>query len=261
MPETLNVDLPRPTAGIATRDPGSIAVVERSIDPDAEIAAVVRRKLRNAGVFTIALLGGPGCGKTTLVEATLRRLSAGTGGSAPRVGVIVGDAATRRDADRLARACRHVVQIDTGGKPSLRAGHALAAVDELDLSQLDALFIENVGNLACPPGLDLGQDVTVGLFSTAGGADQPAKHPSVVHAADVLLLTKTDLLPHVVFDLGGFHADVRGLRPDLQVIELSVLRDRGVGEWIEWVAARVVHKKTVNGNAAATGIAPEWFVG
>src|SRR5512134_720203 len=131
-----------------------VSVVENVLKANDEVAAMNRRALHSAGVFSIDLMGAPGCGKTALVETTLRRLEGRL-----RTAVIVGDLTTQRDADRMARYCPQVVQINTGKGCHLEAHHVRQALDRLDLRGVDLLVIENVGNLICPVGFDLGQDL------------------------------------------------------------------------------------------------------
>jgi hydrogenase nickel incorporation protein HypB len=207
----------------------TIAVIENVLKLNDEIAQLNRDRLRAAGVFAIDVIGAPGCGKTALIERTIEQLRPQL-----RVGVIVGDLATQRDADRLARHTDHVVQINTGKGCHLEANHVRNALARLDLSQLDVLFIENVGNLICPVGFDLGQDVKVGVFSVCGGDDKAAKHPYIVSEASLLVLNKTDLLPHIPFDLPLFRRDVQRLNANVPLIELSAKRGDGMDPWLTW---------------------------
>lgn len=211
-----------------------IQVVENVLKLNDELAALNRQNLHAAGVVSIDVMGAPGCGKTALIEATIPLL-------APiRVGVIVGDLATQRDAQRLARATSQVVQINTGKTCHLEAHHVRQAIGRLDLRQLDLLFIENVGNLICPVGFDLGQDVKVGVFAVTDGDDKAAKHPYIVTESQVLILTKIDLIPHVPFDLDLFRADVKRLNPDVTLLELSSTSGQGMQAWVEWVKSRMI---------------------
>ncbi len=207
-----------------------VQVVENVLKLNDEMAALNRRRLRQAGVFTLDLMGAPGCGKTALIEATLQRLPLSM-----RVGVIVGDLTTQRDADRMARFTKHVVQINTGKGCHLEAHHVMQAMSRMDIEHLDLLFIENVGNLICPVGFDLGQDMKVGMFCTTGGDDKAAKHPYVVCESSLLLLNKTDLLPHVPFNLALFHEDIHRLNPGVELIELSAITGDGMDSWIDWL--------------------------
>lgn len=209
-----------------------VPIVENVLKANDELAALNRRELRASGVLTIDLIGAPGCGKTSLLEASLPRMLP------LRVGVIAGDLATRRDADRLAPAAAQVVQINTGRGCHLEANHVHEAMQRMRLDQLDVLVIENVGNLVCPVGFDLGQDAKVGVFSAAGGDDKAAKHPHLVCAADLLLLTMIDLLPHVRFNERRFLDDVRQLNPKVPVLRVSTETGQGLSAWTDWLNAR-----------------------
>jgi len=207
-----------------------IPLVERVLEANDEIAATVRADLRRRGIFTIDLIGAPGSGKTALLEATLRAVA-----GRRRPAVLVGDLATRRDGDRLARWCDRVVQISTGEGCHLEAGQVRDALAGLDLDGVDLLFIENVGNLICPVGFDLGQNAKVGLFSLTEGDDKAAKHPYLVTAADLILLNKIDLAPHLTFNRPGFEADVRLLNPAVPIIGVSSTTGEGFDAWLEWL--------------------------
>ena len=207
-----------------------IPLVERVLEANDEIAATVRADLRRRGIFTIDLIGAPGSGKTALLEATLRAIA-----GRRRPAVLVGDLATRRDGDRLARWCDRVVQISTGEGCHLEAGQVRDALAGLDLYGVDLLFIENVGNLICPVGFDLGENAKVGLFSLTEGDDKAAKHPYLVTAADLILLNKIDLAPHLTFNRPGFEADVRLLNPAVPIIGVSSTTGEGFDAWLEWL--------------------------
>ena len=209
-------------------------MVGRVLEANDDVAAMTRGDLARRGVFAIDLIGAPGSGKTALLEATLQQLAER---SAPRrrPAVLVGDLATRRDGDRLARWCERVVQISTGEGCHLEAGQVRDALGELDLEGVDLLFIENVGNLICPVGFDLGQTAKVGLFSLTEGDDKAAKHPYLVTAADLILLNKVDLAPYLKFDRAGFEADVRLLNPTVPILEVSATTGAGMDAWFEWI--------------------------
>ena len=215
-----------------------VAVIENVLKLNDEIAQLNRERLRAAGVFTVDVIGAPGCGKTALIERTIDMLKPKL-----RVGVIVGDLATQRDADRLARHTDHVVQINTGKGCHLEANHVRRALERLDLSQLDLLFIENVGNLICPVGFDLGQDAKIGIFGVCGGDDKAAKHPYIVSEASLLLLSKTDLLPLIPFDLALFRQDIRRLNADVPLVELSARTGEGMERWIDWLKSAAPHTR------------------
>jgi hydrogenase nickel incorporation protein HypB len=204
------------------------------------IAGLNRDALREAGVLAVGVFGGPGCGKTSLISATIARLTPGV-----HVGVIACDAGTHRDADRIAREGRQVVQVNTGlGANVVEASHVQDALRCLDLGSLDLLLIENVGTLALPGIPDVGQDASVTVFSVAAGDDKADKHPELVSGADLVILNKTDLLASVPFDIGAFRADVGRIKPGIELIELSAIRGDGLAKWVAWLRGQVVVDET-----------------
>lgn len=209
-----------------------VPIVENVLKLNDEIAAMNRRDLSAAGVFTLNLIGSPGCGKTALLEATLAAMH-----EELAIGVMVGDLATSRDGDRLAVYTDHVVQINTGRSCHLEAHQVRSAMGKLPVEKLDIMVIENVGNLICPVGFDLGQNVKVGMFSVSEGDDKPAKHPHLVAAAELIVLNKIDLLPHVHFDRDVFARDVRRINAEAQLIEISV-QNRQIDPWLSWLRAK-----------------------
>lgn len=210
-----------------------VHVIENVLKANDEVAQMNRADLRAAGVFSVDLLGGPGCGKTSLVEATCAALRGRV-----NIAVIVGDLTTQRDADRIAQMCPQVIQVNTGKGCHLEAHHVRQALTRLDLAGVNLLIIENVGNLVCPVGFDLGQDVKVSMFCTTEGADKPAKYPYAVLVADAIILNKVDLLAHVPFDRGQFYSDVRRLHANVPVLECSAFL-RQIDPWVEWVGSRL----------------------
>jgi hydrogenase nickel incorporation protein HypB len=213
--------------------------VARNILEDNDAAAAANReRFRRAGVHVLNLMSGPGAGKTTLLEATLHRLRGRV-----HAGIVVGDLQTSRDADRLARHGAPVRQINTGGACHLDARMLVPALDDMDLSALDLLIIENVGNLVCPAEFDLGEHDKAMLLSVTEGDDKPAKYPLMFAESRLLILSKSDLLPHVPFDPDAAVADARALNPDLEVLKLSAHSGEGMDEWIEWLVGRVTRAR------------------
>ncbi len=194
----------------------------------------IRDALRDAGVFTISVIGGTGCGKTTLIEATIEKLMPEV-----HVGVVACDPITRRDADPMARHTHRLVQVHTGQAHHPDALHIYRAIGSLDLEWIDLLFVENTGSLTGPAKHDVGQDMTVAVFSVAAGDDKADKQPELVRSADIILINKVDLLGCVPFDIAAFRADVRRLNPKAEVIEMSGLHAHGVDRWLEWLKKRV----------------------
>jgi hydrogenase nickel incorporation protein HypB len=207
-----------------------VPIAERVLEINDDIATQNRARFADRGIFAVDIIGAPGSGKTAILEATLRALA-----GRRKPAVLVGDLTTRRDGDRLARYCDQVVQISTGQGCHLEAGQIRDALAQLDLAAVDILFIENVGNLICPVGFDLGQAAKVGIFSTTEGDDKPGKHPYLVNEAELLLLNKIDLMPYVSFDRSSFEADVRLLNPAVPIVGLSATTGEGIDEWLAWL--------------------------
>lgn len=201
-------------------------------------AAELRSLFAGSGVFVLNILGSPGAGKTTLLEASLPRLAAHY-----RIAVIEGDLYTARDAERLAQNGVDVVQINTEGGCHLDAPMIGGAVRELPLEQLDLLIIENVGNLVCPAGFDLGEDARAVVLSVTEGDDKPDKYPQIFAEADVIVLNKLDLLPYVRFDLRSVQNVLGSLNPAALVLPLSAVNGSGLDRWLDWVKQLAEKKK------------------
>jgi hydrogenase nickel incorporation protein HypB len=195
------------------------------------LAAELRQRFREAGVFVVNLVSSPGSGKTSLLEHTLAELDL-------RAAVVVGDLATENDATRLARSGAPVRQISTGTTCHLEADMVEGALEGWDLSALDVLFIENVGNLVCPASWDLGEDARVVLLSTTEGEDKPLKYPTIFNTADLALLTKMDLADVLGFDREAAVESVHDVRPGLPILDTSARGAPGLGAWLEWLRER-----------------------
>lgn len=208
-----------------------IVKVIRSAEGDNDLAAnEVRSHLSGHGVLTLNFLGGPGCGKTSLLNATLARMR-----NEFRFGAIFGDLYTSRDAERIAGLGVPVVQINTEGASHLGAHMIKESLAEFDLDVLDCLFIENVGNLICPGNYDLGEDYRVVLLSTAEGSDTVDKYPRMFRQASVNIITKTDLLEHVAFNVHDVTSKLQVENPDAPVFEMSAKSGSGVEDWCRWL--------------------------
>lgn len=207
-----------------------IKIVENVLKLNDEIAQLNRETLQNAGVKCINIIGSPGSGKTRLLERTLERLK-----NEMNIAVLTGDLATTRDAKRLSIHCENIAQINTGKSCHLDANQIRQGLSSFNLDELDLLIIENVGNLICPVGFDLGQDAKIGMFSVPEGDDKPAKHPYIVLEAQLLILNKIDLMPYVQFDSQVFYNDLHSICEGVPLIELSAETGAGLDLWLRWL--------------------------
>lgn len=197
------------------------------------LAAENRRRFAARGILALNLVSSPGSGKTTLLEATILRL-----GKQVPLAVIEGDQQTRADADRILAAGAPAVQINTGKGCHLDAHMVGHAYDQLAPPEGAVLFIENVGNLVCPAPFDLGEAHKVVILSVTEGEDKPLKYPDMFAAADLMLLNKVDLLPHVRFDVARCVGYARQVNPDIQVLHLSAQTGEGLEAWLRWIEAQ-----------------------
>ena len=186
--------------------------------------------LRARALPAVNLLSGPGAGKTTLIERTARDLAGDT-----VLGVIVGDLQTQNDADRIEASGARAVQITTGEVCHLDAHMVQHAIEELALDGLNALLIENVGNLVCPASFDLGESARVVLMSVTEGEDKPIKYPVIFHKADLVVISKIDLAEAVEFDRDKAVANIGRVAPDAEIVELSAKTGAGMQAWYEWL--------------------------
>lgn len=252
-----NAHLVKPGGKLSLTPSGNEAVsVLRSLLHENDHAAEHNRNhFDRHGVLTINLMSSPGAGKTALLEATVQAL-----GSGVRCAVIEGDLETENDAERIRRHGIPAVQITTGSACHLDAHMVHDALHTLDLDEIDLLFIENVGNLVCPASFDLGQHRNVTLLSVPEGDDKPAKYPVIFRAADLVLLTKVDLLP-VLDDFSPERAEInlRNLASDVPLYSLSVKTPSALSAWLEWLQNELsAHKKRIrSGQTVQPVIQPE----
>jgi hydrogenase nickel incorporation protein HypB len=210
----------------------AVAVERDILAKNDEEANANRRFFTSRGILALNLVSSPGSGKTTLLVETIRRLSADL-----PIAVVEGDQQTSNDADRIRATGSRAVQVNTGKGCHLDAhmvGHALEA---LAPAQDSVVMIENVGNLVCPAAFDLGEAHKVVVLSTTEGEDKPLKYPDMFAAADLMLLNKCDLLPHLSFDADLCESNARRINPSIQVLRVSALRGEGLDAWLDWVRA------------------------
>jgi len=189
-----------------------------------------RAKLNAAGIFGVNIVGSPGCGKTTLLEALFAQLK---GRLAPAV--IEGDIAGSLDAQRIEAIGVPAVQINTEGACHLDANMVASAVRQLDLGAIDLLIVENVGNLVCTAGFDLGEHLRIVVLSVSEGDDKVVKYPAIFQGSQALFVTKIDLLPYVQFDMARVAADMQRLAPHAAVFQVSALRGDGIPQVADWL--------------------------
>jgi len=220
-------------------DRRTIRVEEDILSKNNRLAGKNRLLFAARRMLVLNLVSSPGSGKTTLLERTLREL-----GDRLRFAVLEGDQQTANDADRIAAAGAPVHQINTGAGCHLDAHMVGHGVEHFDLDATDILMIENVGNLVCPAAFDLGEDHKVAVLSVTEGEDKPVKYPNMFHAADLMIINKTDLLPYLDFDVEKCKAYARQVNPDIEILELSCRSGEGMQRWYEWLTAGVEKKKS-----------------
>lgn len=202
------------------------------------IAEMIRDDMKEKNILLLNLVSSPGSGKTSLLEETIKRLKYKI-----NIAVLEGDLETERDADRIRKQGVQALQIVTHGTCHLEAQMIQQAMPKMDFENVDVLFIENVGNLVCPASYDLGEDYRVTLVSCTEGDDKPKKYPSMFLTTDIMLVTKSDLLPYVPFSVDAVIKDAHEVNADIKTFVLSALKGDGVDEWCDWLLQKVKEKK------------------
>jgi len=221
------------TCGCGDPNKVSVEVHDRILSANDRTAAHNREHFVEGGVFAVNLMGSPGSGKTAVLEATARSL-----GGRGRIGAIAGDLETERDADRLRAVGVPAAAITTGSACHLDAEMVHEALHHFPWRGLDYLFVENVGNLVCPAIYDLGQAVNVVALSVTEGEDKPFKYPVMFRKADLVLLTKVDLLPHLDFHVDAVLDALARAMPQPDVLRVSARTGEGIAGWIAWLEGR-----------------------
>ncbi|MEW5772799.1 MAG: hydrogenase nickel incorporation protein HypB [Thermodesulfobacteriota bacterium] len=215
-----------------------IPVVRNILEANDRIAEELRKRFLVQRILVLNLISSPGSGKTSTLERTLTDLK-----DEFKMAVIEGDITTDNDARRVAATGAQAVQINTDGACHLDSVMVLEALNTMDLTGLDILFVENVGNLVCPAEFTVGEDAKVALLSVAEGDDKPEKYPLLFAEAQVMLLNKVDLLPYVDFDLDRAARHARALNKDIEVFPISCRTRDGLDAWYDWLRAAVKAKK------------------
>ncbi|HEY5534627.1 MAG TPA: hydrogenase nickel incorporation protein HypB [Ignavibacteria bacterium] len=214
----------------------SVITIERKIlEKNDEIAKQNRELFKEKNIFCINIVSSPGSGKTSLLERTIEILK-----SKINIAVIEGDVQTDFDAKRVEKYDVPVVQIVTNGACHLEAKLVSDALSNIELKDIKFLVIENVGNLVCPAGYDLGEDMKVVLLSTTEGDDKPLKYPKMFINASVLVINKIDLLPYVNCKIEELKKNALKINPDLKIFEVSCTTGKGIDNWCNWIVEKII---------------------
>jgi len=228
-----------------------VDVQQRILSENERGAAHNRHHFVDRGLLAINVMGSPGAGKTALLEATARALQ-----GRRVIGALAGDLATDNDARRLAAACIRAESITTGSACHLDASMVHHALHHLPWHDLDYLFIENVGNLVCPAVYDLGQAANVVVLSVTEGEDKPLKYPVMFHKADLVLISKVDLLPHLPgIRLERIVDSLSQVMPDPHSLAVSSTTGAGIDDWVRWLHEREARMTSAHGTARVAGAA------
>jgi hydrogenase nickel incorporation protein HypB len=214
-----------------------IKVLKDILSANDQIAQENRQLLDSNGVFTINVMSSPGAGKTSLILETIRRLQGDI-----KIGVIEGDVSSSIDAETIGKEGVPVIQINTGGECHLDASMTYRAISNLPLQDIQVLFIENVGNLICTAEFAIGAHKNLVIASTPEGDDKPLKYPLMFTEADIVLINKIDLLPHVKFDTGSYKKTVKNLNKSAEIFEVSCTTGRGIDRWLSWLQNQLLNR-------------------
>jgi hydrogenase nickel incorporation protein HypB len=207
-----------------------IEVVENVLKYNKDQADKNRKLFKDNNIMVLNLLSSPGAGKTSLIIETIKRLK-----SKKTIGVIEGDISSTYDAEKIKKFTKYIVQINTGGTCHLNATMVYSALKKLRISDLDIIMIENVGNLICPVGFDLGEAHKIVISSVNEGDDKPVKYPPVFIKSDLIIINKMDLIEISDFDQAFFDKKVGELNPRSDIIKLSCKTGDGLEKWIDWL--------------------------
>ncbi|MEA2083316.1 MAG: hydrogenase nickel incorporation protein HypB [Thermodesulfobacteriota bacterium] len=214
-----------------------VSLVRNILEVNERIAAQNKKIFDDKGVVVVNMMSGPGAGKTTLIENTIRSLK-----DELTIAVIEGDIQSTHDAEVISATGVQVIQINTGGACHLDANMISETLSRLDLSSVDLLIIENVGNLVCPAEFNVGEHCKIMLLSVSEGDDKPLKYPLMFHESSALLINKIDLLPYVDCSVEKIRNESLKINPDLRIFEISCKTGQGLSKWHDWLK-RLANKK------------------
>lgn len=215
-----------------------IPVLKSITAANALLADAIRARFVQQDVLVLNLIASPGAGKTALLERTIEKLNGKL-----RLSVIEGDPTTSLDSERIGAAGVPVVQINTDGGCHLEARMIQAALEQLDVEDADVVIIENVGNLLCPTGWDLGEDAKVVIASLPEGDDKPLKYPMAFSTAQAVVINKIDLEPYLPAKVSVLRQNALQINPDLAVFEVSALTGQGLDGWVDWIRQKLTEKR------------------
>jgi len=215
-----------------------VTIRRKALAASEETANKLRQRFVESGTLVFNIISSPGSGKTTLLETTVGRMAENY-----KMAVIEGDVATERDADRIRAMGVPAHQVLTSGACHLDARQIETALESADLMPAEVLFIENVGNLICPTTYDLGEDFKIALLSVTEGDDKPIKYPAIFSRADITVITKSDLLPYVPFDLETVKSHISTLNPSGVILVVSSTSGEGIDSWCDLIASRFEAKQ------------------
>ena len=211
-----------------------VPIIRNVLEANEQLAEKNKALFKEHGLLVLNLMSSPGAGKTTLLERTIEALK-----DKIRIGVIEGDIQSTYDAERIAQKGVMAVQINTDGACHLDSRMIQAALKEFDLSALDLLVVENVGNLVCPAEFEVGEEYKVMILSVTEGDDKPLKYPLMFAKSSVLLVNKTDLLPYINTSVEQIRKISLEINPKLEIFEVSCQTRTGLEPWFNWILQRV----------------------
>lgn len=221
-----------------------IDVMQDVLQANDRIAAANRQLFKEKHNLVLNLMSSPGAGKTSLLEKTAERVAGKL-----RLGVIVGDIETTRDADRISKFNIPAIQLTTGTECHLDANMVSSALPHMELDKIDVLVIENVGNLVCPAEFIVGEDFKIMILSVPEGDEKPLKYPLMFHESALMLINKIDLIQYTNFSVKEARANARKINPNIDIIEISCTNGVGLDEWVSWLMTKYRDKTGGAGHA------------